>query len=458
VSANAWNEDHDIGEIPMSKVLTSFTAGQVPFTASSCFLKVSDKFTYDEANEKLVLNNYATVTIGNVASASAPTQSGDYYGLYADGYHFNFWIYARKDLGGGLYLYSDTPYHISVTDNSSQESYGWVVNWADVAGATDYKVIVNDEYNQQTVGVITPDSDFVYDATQELTDDRVTPTTPYFDYGEGLELNCDLDLKGTLTLGEDLNAAGYANIAGAVTALTLNCPTINLASDLLMKYSAMYSHRIQFQSNVVGDFVVEFQDNQTADDGRTIFQLGKSSRYGFQFLGHGYSTQGTFGRYSQVIPKASSWHLKTYNNGPLCLNAQTHDILFFFGDLGTTSGTYEQKDIMWFDQSTLKGQMYLPMGFSMGATAPTAKVHIGAGSTAAGSAPLKFTSGTVNTAAEAGAIEYDGRFQVVESDASRRFVVQATNATKTTAGAPYTNDGYVTLTINGTAVKVMTTA
>jgi len=39
-----------------------------------------------------------------------------------------------------------------------------------------------------------------------------------------------------------------------------------------------------------------------------------------------------------------------------------------------------------------------------------------------------------------------------------RYIVQAASSTKTTAGAPYANDGYVELTINGTTYKFMTTA
>jgi hypothetical protein len=55
-------------------------------------------------------------------------------------------------------------------------------------------------------------------------------------------------------------------------------------------------------------------------------------------------------------------------------------------------------------------------------------------------------------------VEYNGRFALTESDLTRRFLVQAAAATKTTAGAPYTNDGYIEVVINGTAVKLMTTA
>lgn len=43
-----------------------------------------------------------------------------------------------------------------------------------------------------------------------------------------------------------------------------------------------------------------------------------------------------------------------------------------------------------------------------GVTVPTAKLHIGAGSATANTAPIKLTSGTLNTTPEAGAIEFDG--------------------------------------------------
>jgi hypothetical protein len=47
----------------------------------------------------------------------------------------------------------------------------------------------------------------------------------------------------------------------------------------------------------------------------------------------------------------------------------------------------------------------LPVGFGI---APTALIHIKAGTAAAGTAPLKFTNGALTTTAEAGALEYDG--------------------------------------------------
>lgn len=94
----------------------------------------------------------------------------------------------------------------------------------------------------------------------------------------------------------------------------------------------------------------------------------------------------------------------------------------------------------------------------IGQSSPTAALHLKAGTATANTAPLKFTSGTNLTTAEAGAFEYNNTFHVTNSDATRRHVVTAPNTTKVTAAAPYTNDGYITVNIGGTDFKLMTTA
>ena len=60
---------------------------------------------------------------------------------------------------------------------------------------------------------------------------------------------------------------------------------------------------------------------------------------------------------------------------------------------------------------------------SIGTAAPTAALHLKAGTTTAGTAPLKFTSGTNLTTPEDGAIEYDGsKLTFTDSSANRRAV------------------------------------
>jgi hypothetical protein len=88
----------------------------------------------------------------------------------------------------------------------------------------------------------------------------------------------------------------------------------------------------------------------------------------------------------------------------------------------------------------------------------TAQFHIGAGSTAANTAPIKINSGPLMATPESGTIEYNNTFHVTNSDSTRRHIVTAPNTTKVTAGAPYTNDGYIIVNIGGTDFKLMTTA
>ena len=58
---------------------------------------------------------------------------------------------------------------------------------------------------------------------------------------------------------------------------------------------------------------------------------------------------------------------------------------------------------------------------------PTARLHLASGTAAANSAPLKFTSGTLMTAAQAGAMEYDGfGFYLTDGAGTRRVIATAT--------------------------------
>lgn len=62
----------------------------------------------------------------------------------------------------------------------------------------------------------------------------------------------------------------------------------------------------------------------------------------------------------------------------------------------------------------------------VGLTVPTAVLHIKAGTASASTAPLKFTSGTVNTAAETGAVEYDGTNLFFTREGTVREIVNTT--------------------------------
>jgi len=78
---------------------------------------------------------------------------------------------------------------------------------------------------------------------------------------------------------------------------------------------------------------------------------------------------------------------------------------------------------------------------------PTAKLHLRAGSATINTSPLKLTSGTNLTTAEAGAIEFDGtQLYFSPADVDRNILIQNSNATAFTAGSiPFaTTSGYLT--------------
>lgn len=74
--------------------------------------------------------------------------------------------------------------------------------------------------------------------------------------------------------------------------------------------------------------------------------------------------------------------------------------------------------------------------FLGGTTSPTAILHITAGTTAAGSAPLKFVSGTSMTTAEAGAMEFttDDLFFTITTGAARKRLLMADDVGGLTSG------------------------
>lgn len=86
----------------------------------------------------------------------------------------------------------------------------------------------------------------------------------------------------------------------------------------------------------------------------------------------------------------------------------------------------------------------------IGTTGPTAKLMIAAGSASANTAPLKFTSGTLNTTAEAGAVEFltDKFYGTVTTSALRKMFVTANSGRATAQTAA--NASVATYTLGAT--------
>jgi len=145
------------------------------------------------------------------------------------------------------------------------------------------------------------------------------------------------------------------------------------------------------------------------------------------------------------------------------------------GYAGTASGrgymSFLTRDAGGFDTNArfLEGGN-VDFGFKVfigGTTTPTAKLHLAAGSTTAATAPLKFTTGTSMTAAEAGAMEYttDDLFFTISTSTARKRLLMADPVGGLTSGrVPFaTTNGRLTddadltfLTDTLTATKVST--
>ena len=121
----------------------------------------------------------------------------------------------------------------------------------------------------------------------------------------------------------------------------------------------------------------------------------------------------------------------------------TNSQLGVFGTLSTTSLNSQFMNsnndyIMWVDNSRA-------VSIKLNA-APTAILHIGAGSATANTAPLKFTSGTNLTTPEAGSVEYNGTDLFFTPSSTRNILTQVTGSTALTSGnIPFaTTNGYLT--------------
>ena len=76
----------------------------------------------------------------------------------------------------------------------------------------------------------------------------------------------------------------------------------------------------------------------------------------------------------------------------------------------------------WIGPSSTAGVYFKGGNVGIGTTAPTAYLHIKAGTATASTAPLKFTSGTLNTNPEAGAVEFltDKYYATITTGATRK--------------------------------------
>jgi hypothetical protein len=100
------------------------------------------------------------------------------------------------------------------------------------------------------------------------------------------------------------------------------------------------------------------------------------------------------------------------------------------------------------------------VGFGVGMTAPTANVHIEAGSIAAGSSPIKLTSGSLMTTPETGAFEFltDRLYFTQTTSTTRKTIAAYDDNSGATGDIHYRDSGgnFTRLAIGSTSGQIMT--
>lgn len=142
----------------------------------------------------------------------------------------------------------------------------------------------------------------------------------------------------------------------------------------------------------------------------------------------------------------------------LSLFGQTYaDKYFLFSgganNLGMLIGTVGSSAPLFFGTNNTERARFISSGqFGLGVIAPTARLHIAAGTATANTAPLKLTSGTNLTTAEAGAFEYNGtNLFFTRAGTTRENIVCASAVNTVAATAP---DRTLTVNINGTTYYI----
>lgn len=183
----------------------------------------------------------------------------------------------------------------------------------------------------------------------------------------------------------------------------------------------------------LGNTTLDYSILELMDPGGTL----NTNNFEFSCLGGGYSTNGLLASNSLL-----AWTRSGLTNG-YRMGTQSGPIIFFTGGFATTN---ERARILNTGEMAVSGTA-TPL------TTPTAHLHIAAGAAGAGKAPLKFSSGTNMTNAEAGAMEYDGT-NLHFSPSTTRYTVAmylAGSAALNFGSTAAQNSSDLTITVTGAA-------
>ena len=160
------------------------------------------------------------------------------------------------------------------------------------------------------------------------------------------------------------------------------------------------------------------------------------------------NTQGSFNR-----------QFRFQNGATILVSANIFGTEYSHGARLSTYNIFSTSEIRLRRQNSSGGWINTPFVFDLTNSQFTASGAAGTknGIITDGSIKVANNSQTA-AAAGAGSIKYDSGIQISDASNWEKAITSPLSNTKVTAGAPYTNDGYIEVRINGTLVKLMTTA
>ena len=210
------------------------------------------------------------------------------------------------------------------------------------------------------------------------------------------------------------NTTGNTNIAIGVNSLYSNTTGIYNAA---IGMNALYYNTIGYQNLAMGYHAL-YKNINGSGNVAVGYNALINNTSGINNVGVGASCLGTnsTGNYNVAFGRAAGYTLTGSSNTCIGYYAGYNDNQLATAvnsmALGANSFCNRSNQVVIGDASVV--ETHLRTGVYIGSTSttahtqPTARLHIAAGSATASTAPLKLTSGPVNTTSEAGAIEFDG--------------------------------------------------
>jgi len=296
------------------------------------------------------------VSIGNISSGnlSVNTTTGTRNFNQANERMLNFSVYAFKNIFGTT-IFSETSLDLFY-EESGFDDYSIVLSWSAVAGADGYRVVVvNDDYYERYGNAYkdTTSLSMNYADNNEFTFTESVPTlTPSIigssfyvaETGDVNIINADVLASKNMAVGSSTIDIGRLNVVRTSTDAGGTTPHIYMVN-----------------SSSVGQTIL------SAKIGANVVTKWRSDYTGGINWVAGYGVTNGF------------------------------HVFYVGGDFGTGNGKLAAKTT-----GILIGHSVTQLNTS------SAYLHLSAGSSTAGRAPLKFDSGTLLSTQEAGSVEYDG--------------------------------------------------